>query len=288
MRCVCILGVLLFWSMSPGAASPFETDMSVSVLKRFESGPQKKNEVFLAAPKRLDPGPVTVVLYLHGLLGGETFADTLKRQRVAAQVFGAQANAVVIAPHFQEQVLVKRKRKKRAERRVVFKDFSAFATPRGFGAFMKEAHSELARITGEPAERFRDARLVVVAYSMGHAPARALFTNGAGSFESVLMLDAAYRSQRAFARKASAIAKQNSGLFVHAHSLLTEARGEEFRELLEDADVPFRETIISGERHCGIISIRVEGENVNHYDFVTRAWTDDPITSFLRVRCAKQ
>ncbi|MBI4067969.1 hypothetical protein HY413_01000 [Candidatus Kaiserbacteria bacterium] len=248
-------------------ASVCATDVrAVSTLENLNTAPTKNNPVFFAVPDTFDAAkPVRVVVYFHGNLEDETFAHVVERQKLAEQVANANINAVLVAPYFDDSVA---------------SHVGTFADTDGFKKFMHEACEQLAALAHVPVETLMRAPIALIAYSGGFGPAKTLFQNDI-DIDSVLLLDAHYGSQQAFVDKAAAIAKRKRGVFVSAYSQDTNYRAEQFSEQLKKRDIRFETAVPDVFTPGMIVQQFVQGKDI-HFDFVTKAWTRNPITDFLQ------
>ena len=248
-------------------ASVCATDAcAVSTFKNLKTAPTKNNPVFFALPDNFDAAkPIHIVLYFHGNLYDETFEHVVARQKLAEQVADANINAVLIAPYFGDSVA---------------QNTGTFGSENGFKKFMQEAFKHVATLAQVSMQTLEHAPIALIAYSGGFGPAKALFTNDV-DIDSVLLLDAHYGPQKAFVGKAVAIAKRKRGVFVSAYSQGTNYRAEQF-------ETQFRvigehlEKFVPDSFSPGMVAQQfVVGKDI-HFDFVTRAWTANPVTDFLK------
>jgi hypothetical protein len=156
-----------------------------------------------------------------------------------------------------------------------------FWQPGGFKRFMAESTETLARLYGEPgsAKAFGNMPIVIVGYSGGFLPtAWSLEVGGISDrVRGVLLLDAVYGELDKFA---SWIETHRNGFFVSSYTHYTAGRNHELMSMLrgkgisvsEDTDAPLRP---------GRVVFTETGSGITHRDYVTRAWTKNPIEEVL-------
>lgn len=224
------------------------------------------SRVLLHMPKGYDVRrPGVIVVFLHGNRA-TLERDVRDRQRVADQIAEANVNAVLVAPQLA----------------VNASDSSAgkFWEPMGFAKFMGEASSHLARIRGDMKTRatFATMPIIIVAYSGGYVPAAwALHKGGAERrVIGVVLLDALYGEMDKYA---DFITRRRNAFFVSAYTSSTSRGNEQLRRLLADRDIPVDTSL--PQRLPGRVAFLSTGPGVDHEDFVTHAWTSDPIRDVL-------
>lgn len=221
--------------------------------------------VLVHIPQDFDPSrPATIVVFLHGF--GATLArDVRDRQRVPEQISASGANAVLLAPQFA----------------VDARDGSAgrFWERGGFRRFLDEAAVRLARAYGDPAAEplFRTMPVTLVAYSGGFLPAAYCLRDmdGDARLHGVALLDAAYGELDVFARW---IETTRSGFFVSASTGSTARQNAHLRQMLAGRGVAFGS---DAERIGRGVTFLHTGDAYSHRDYVTRAWTKEPIRDLL-------
>ena len=237
-----------------------------TVTEELKTAPTKNNPVFFEVPDNFDAAkPIHVVVYFHGDFEDETFEHVVVRQRLAEQVAGANMNAVLVAPYFGD---------------VVVSNVGTFGDEDGFSAFMCEAFRHLSVLARTPVQTFAHAPIALIAYSGGYGPAKALFQNNA-DIESVLLLDAHYGPQKVFVDKAVEVAKSKRGVFVSAYSQDTNYRAQQFTDQLSEIGMSFERSVPDAFAPGMIVQQFVQGKDI-HFDFVTKAWAENPITDFLK------
>ncbi len=221
--------------------------------------------VLLHIPKGFDPyRPGVMVLFFHGHRA-KLWRDVVTRQRVPEQITRSGMNAVLVAPQFA----------------VDARDSSAggFWQPPRLRRFLAEAAGRLAQIDGRPGavRAFADMPVVIVGYSGGYlAVASALSSGVIGKrLKAVVLLDGLYGRLDTFA---SWIGANKSAVFVSAYTYLTRARNVALKALLREKNIAYRTEIGSGLSPGSVAFIAADAK---HRDFVTRAWTEAPISDVL-------
>jgi hypothetical protein len=227
----------------------------------------KDNRVLLHIPAGFDiDKPAVMVVFFHGHRA-ELTRDVLQRQQVPEQISMSGVNAVLVAPQFAFNAA----------------DSSPgrFWQPGAFGRFVGEAGKKLARLYGDPekAKPFENMPVVIVAYSGGYLPAAWSIQNGGlgKRLHGVVLLDALYAKLDVFAHW---IETSKSGFFVSAYTGSTRRHNLEFARLLDKEKIPFSTTLGDHLWRGRVALIETDGD-IKHRDFVTRAWTDDPIRDVL-------
>ena len=228
----------------------------------------RDNRVLLDLPAGFSASrPAVLVIYLHGN-GATLERDVIARQLVPQQVAAAGLNGVLMAPQFARDAL----------------DSSAgkFWEPGALTTFLDEAAVQLTRLIGVPrAKSLFDAMPVVfVAYSGGYFPLAALLEQG-GSGEriaGVIVLDGIYGDQPKFADWISA---RRNTFFVAAFGPSSADGTAELARLLRQRGVTISSTLgpVLGR---GDVALLEAPATVEHADFVTKAWTEQPLRDLLR------
>ncbi len=224
------------------------------------------NRVLLHIPEGFDANRQGVmVVFFHGHRA-TLERDVWERQQVPAQVSGAGINAVLVAPQFAVDAADSNPGK--------------FAEPGGFARFLDEAAKQLARLSGDPnAEKaFANMPIVLVAYSGGFAPcAWAIHAGGVGNrIQGVVLLDALYGELDKFVPW---ITKSESGFFVSAFTESTQRQNNTLEHILTEKNVAYS-TDLNRDWRQGVTFISTSPD-VNHRDYVTRSWTENPIRDVL-------
>jgi hypothetical protein len=232
----------------------------------WESETYSDDRVLLHIPPGFDPKrPAVMVVFFHGH-GADLARDVRDRQLLPAQITAAGANAVLVAPQFAFDAA----------------DSSAgkFWEPDGFKRFLDEAAQKLAKMYGDPRSvpTFGNMPIVIVAYSGGFGPTLAVLDRGGVSsrVRGLVLLDALYAGIDTFA---DWIANNRSTFFVSSYTPYTEHHNADLEHLLNEHSVPYGSEL--GRNHLqGTVTFLPAGD-VPHRDFVTHAWTDNPITDIL-------
>jgi hypothetical protein len=232
----------------------------------WEAQTYSDDSVLLHIPPGFDPKrPAVMVVFFHGH-GADLARDVRDRQRLPDQVTAAGANAVLVAPQFAVDAA----------------DSSAgkFWEPDGFKKFLDEAAQKLAKMYGDPrsAPAFGKMPVVIVAYSGGFGPTLAVLDRGGvGSrLRGLVLLDALYAGIDNFA---DWIANNRSAFFVSSYTPYTEYHNADLEHLLSERSVPYGSEL-KRDHLQGTVTFLPAGD-VPHRDFVTHAWTDNPITDIL-------
>ena len=223
--------------------------------------------VLLSIPAGLDlDRPVLLVLFLHGnqaRLG----RDVRDRQRVPQQLAASGLNAVLVAPQFAVDAL----------------DSSAghFWDPGFLTSFLAEAADRLGHLAHDDRARavFANAPIALVAYSGGYLPA-VFALQGGGSdhrLRGVVLLDALYAEEP---RMAEWVLRRGNAFFFSAYSPSTKTPNETLEALLKGRNLPVASGMPSILKPGSITFLRTPA-SVTHNDFVTRAWTVDPMRAVL-------
>ena len=232
----------------------------------WESETYSDDRVLLHIPPGFDPKrPAVMVVFFHGH-GADLARDVRDRQRLPEQITAAGANAVLVAPQFAFDAA----------------DFSAgkFWEPDGFKRFLDEAAQKLAKMYGDPRSTaaFADMPIVIVAYSGGFGPTLAVLDRGGANsrLRGLVLLDALYDGIDTFA---SWIANNRSAFFVSSYTPYTEHHNAELEHLLSERSVPYGSEL-RRDHLQGTVAFLPAGD-VPHRDFVTHAWTDNPVADIL-------
>jgi hypothetical protein len=220
--------------------------------------------VLLAVPRAFDPSqPATIVVFFHGN-NAVLERDVVRRQGVVRQLVQSRLNAVLVAPQMAVDAL----------------DSSAgrFWQPGHFARFLDEAAVRLGGMTGSAPAVFARAPVIVVAYSGGYLPAAYSLTVGGaeGRIRGLVLLDALYGET---ARFADWIGRRGAAFVVSAYSASTRAENVALQQTLRERGVAATNGL---PPHVGPgAAIFVDAGAVVHNDFVTRAWTADPLRVVL-------
>ena len=263
-----------YHGMVPGSDRPFlSTDEQgdlhhVNFRGRVfaESQTYSDDHVLLHIPSGFDPSrPAVMVVFFHG--HGATLArDVRDRQQVPAQISAAGVNAVLVAPQFAVDA--------------ANSSAGKFWEPDGFKHFLGEAAQKLAALYGDPrsAGAFATMPIVIVAYSGGFGPTLSVLARGGvnSRIRGLVLLDALYAGIDEFA---DWIAGNRSAFFVSSYTPYTAHHNADLEHQLSERSVPYGSELRRNHLQ-GMVAFLPAG-NVSHRDFVTHAWTDDPITDIL-------
>jgi hypothetical protein len=232
----------------------------------WESQTFNDDRVLLHIPPGFDPArPAVMVVFFHGH-GANLATDVRDRQLVPAQITAAGANAVLVAPQFAVDAA----------------DSSAgkFWEPNGFKRFLDEAAVKLARLYGDPRAAFTFARMpiVIVSYSGGFGPTLAVLDRGGvrSRVRGLVLLDSLYAGIDKFA---DWIAQNRSTFFVSSYTPHTAHHNADLERLLRERSVPYGAEL-RRDHLQGMVTFLPAGD-VSHRNFVTHAWSDNPIKDIL-------
>jgi hypothetical protein len=247
-----------------------KTDLVKFATAPFPNGTGRygDNRVLLHIPAKFRADkPAVMVVFFHGH-GAELERDVLNRQQVAAQISASDVNAVLVAPQFA----------------VDARDSNPgrFAEPNGFAQFLAEASKKLKAMYWDPkrARQFDNMPVVIVAYSGGYfAAAKVIEKGGIGKrLHGVVLLDALYGELNTFAQW---VKTSPRSFFVSAYTDSTRRHNAEFAKALKDLRVRYSDTLENHLWRGRVALLSTDPEAVNHRDFVTRAWTENPIQDVL-------
>ncbi|WP_245481400.1 alpha/beta hydrolase [Bradyrhizobium sp. LVM 105] len=225
------------------------------------------SRVLVHVPEHFDVRkPGVIVVFFHGN-GATLERDVRDRQLVPKQITDSGVNAVLLAPQMAVNAA----------------DSSAgkFWQPGGFKRFMAESAEHLARVTGDPnsARAFASMPIVIVGYSGGFLPtAWSLEVGGISDrVRGVVLLDAVYGELDKFA---SWIESHRSGFFVSAYTRHTARRDRELMSMLRQKGISVAEDMDQPLRPGSVVFVET-ADGITHRDYVTRAWTQDPLKDVL-------
>ena len=225
------------------------------------------NRVLVHVPENFDVRkPGVIVVFFHGN-GATLERDVRDRQLLPQQITESGVNAVLLAPQLAVDAA----------------DSSAgkFWQPDGFKHFMAEAAGELAKLSGDPtsARAFAKMPIVIIGYSGGFLPtAFSLDVGGLSSrVRGVVLLDAVYGQLDKFA---SWIANNPSGFFVSCYTRYTAQHDQELMRMLRDRGIAVTEGMDPPLRPGSVVFVET-GEGITHRDYVTQAWTRNPVKDVL-------
>lgn len=225
------------------------------------------SRVLVHVPEHFDVRkPGVIVVFFHGN-GATLERDVRDRQLVPQQITDSGANAVLLAPQMAVDAA----------------DSSAgkFWQPGGLKRFMEESASQLAQLTGDPnsARAFANMPIVIVGYSGGFLPtAWSLDVGGISDrVRGVVLLDAVYGEMDKFA---SWIESHRSGFFVSSYTHYTARRDRELMSMLRQKGISVADEMDGPLRPGSVVFVET-GEGITHRDYVTRAWTQNPLKDVL-------
>ena len=225
------------------------------------------NRVLMHVPENFDVRkPGVIVVFFHGN-GATLERDVRDRQLVPQQISDSGVNAVLLAPQLAVDAA----------------DSSAgkFWQPGGLKRFVAESAEHLARLYGDPgaAKAFANMPVVIVGYSGGFVPAAwSLEVGGLGNrVRGVFLLDAVYGELDKFA---SWIVNNRSGFFVSAYTRYTKRHDNELMQMLKEKDIAISEDMDGPLRPGSVVFVETP-EGVTHRDYVTHAWTENPVKEVL-------
>jgi hypothetical protein len=225
------------------------------------------NRVLIHVPKTFDlRKPGVIVVFFHGN-GATLERDVRDRQLVPQQITASGVNAVLLAPQLAVDAA----------------DSSAgkFWQPGGLKRFLAESAEHLALMTGDPgaARTFAEMPVVIVGYSGGFVPAAySLDVGGLGSrVRGVFLLDAIYGELDKFA---SWIANNRSAFFVSSYTHYTKRHDDELMRMLRDKGIAVSEDVDQPLKPGSVVFVATP-EGVTHRDYVTHAWTENPVKEVL-------
>ena len=224
------------------------------------------DRVLLHIPQGFDPNrPAVMVVFFHGH-GATLERDVRDRQRLPDQISAAGLNAVLVAPQFAFDAA----------------DSSAgkFWDPDGFKHFLDETAKKLAALYGDQrsASAFANMPIVLVAYSGGFGPTLSVLARGGAQerIRGLVLLDALYAGIDQFA---DWIADHRSTFFVSSYTPHTAHHNADLEHELSERAVPYSSELRRNHLQ-GMVTFLPAGD-VPHRDFVTHAWTDNPIEDIL-------
>jgi hypothetical protein len=232
------------------------------------------NRVLLHIPENFDIGkPGVIVVFFHGN-GATLERDVRDRQLLPRQITDSGVNAVLLAPQLAVDAA----------------DSSAgkFWQEGGFKRFMAESAEHLGRLYGDgaAARAFATMPIVIIGYSGGFLPtAYSLDVGGiTDRVRGVVLLDAVYGQLDKFA---SWIETHRSGFFVSSYTHYTARHDHELMQMLKDKGIAVSEDM-DGPLKPGRAVFVETGEGITHRNYVTQAWTQDPVKDVLVKMAAAQ
>jgi len=233
----------------------------------WEDRTYSDRRVLLSIPRGFDiRKPSMMVLFFHG--NGATLSrDVGRRQQVPRQIVESGRNAVLVAPQFAVDAA----------------DSSAgrFWEPGAFAQFLDEAANRLARLHGNARAHsvFERAPVVIAAYSGGYHPLASVLSVGGATerVRGVFLLDALYGDHDKYL---DWLGRKPEAFFVSTYGPLVKAQNAEFQKQLTERGIGFT-TDFPPHLVPGINAFLDVGAEVKHNDFVTQAWSADPLKVLL-------
>ena len=140
--------------------------------------------------------------------------------------------------------------------------------------------SSSARLYGDPRAAFTFARMpiVIVSYSGGFGPTLAVLDRGGvrSRVRGLVLLDSLYAGIDKFA---DWIAQNRSTFFVSSYTPHTAHHNADLERLLRERSVPYGAEL-RRDHLQGMVTFLPAGD-VSHRNFVTHAWSDNPIKDIL-------
>ena len=231
-----------------------------------ESDTFSDNRSLLHIPKGFDPDrPGVIVVFFHGH-GAILKRDVQLRQKVPQQISASGANAVLVAPQFA----------------VDASDSSAgkFWEEGGFARYMDEVAQKLALQYGDSGagQKFAAMPIVVVSYSGGFVPAAYSLTQGGvrDRIKGLVLLDSIYGELDKFA---AWMGTSRTNFLVNSSTSYTRRQAGELERQVAALGVTtspdFKGSLLRG----GAVFLN---SDASHRDYVTQAWTENPIADVLR------
>ena len=224
------------------------------------------DRVLLHIPQGFDPNrPAVMVVFFHGH-GATLERDVRDRQRLPDQISAAGLNAVLVAPQFAFDAA----------------DSSAgkFWEPDGFKHFLDETAKKLAALYGDQrsSAAFANMPIVLVSYSGGFGPTLSVLARGGAQsrIRGLVLLDSLYAGIDQFA---DWIADNRSTFFVSSYTPHTAHHNADLEHALAERSVPYSSELRRNHLQ-GMVTFLPAGD-VSHRDFVTHAWTDNPVQDIL-------
>ena len=224
------------------------------------------DRVLLHIPQGFDPNrPAVMVVFFHGH-GATLERDVRDRQRLPDQISAAGLNAVLVAPQFAFDA--------------ANSSAGKFWDPDGFKRFLDETAKKLATLYGDQrsASAFANMPIVIVAYSGGFGPTLSVLARGGADarIRGLVLLDALYAGIDQFA---DWIADHRSTFFVSSYTPHTAHHNADLEHELNERAVPYSSELRRNHLQ-GMVTFLPAGD-VSHRDFVTHAWTDNPVEDIL-------
>ncbi len=129
------------------------------------------------------------------------------------------------------------------------------------------------------AKAFANMPVILVGYSGGFVPtAWSLDVGGLGNrVRGVFLLDAVYGELDKFA---SWIENNRTGFFVSAYTRYTQRHDQELMQMLPEKGIAISDEMDGPLRPGSVVFVETP-DGVTHRDYVTHAWTENPVKEVL-------
>jgi len=223
--------------------------------------------VLLHIPKGFDiRKPAVMVVFFHGH-GAKIDRDVRDRQQVAAQITRSDANAVLVAPQFAVNAADSAP--------------GAFWEPGFFDEFLSEASEQLALMLGQPktVRTFFRMPIIFVSYSGGFVPTAWALRLGQiqDRLRGIVLMDSLYGELEQFEKW---ILSNRRGFFISGYLGSTRARNLQLQNDLTEKGIKIAKSLDGNIRPGSVVFIAGHPED-SHRNYVTQAWTTDPIADIL-------
>ncbi|HEX6832871.1 MAG TPA: hypothetical protein VF132_05000, partial [Rudaea sp.] len=152
----------------------------------------------------------------------------------------------------------------------------------GFSKFIAEAATRLTALYDDRrlAGAFTRSDVLLVAYSGGYLPAAWSLAIGKANarVRGVVLLDAMYGEIDRFVDRVEAM--RPPAFFISAYGNSSRDGNDAFKQELDEARLRYATMLPKTFAYGGTFVIDA-GPDVRHQDFVTQAWTSDPLTWIL-------
>jgi len=213
--------------------------------------------------------PGLIVLFLHGQ-GATLERDVVQRQAVPRQIAESGKNVALVAPQLAVDAA----------------DSSAgnFWRPGHFATYIDEAAERLMRLYGDKraGPHFNASPVVIVSYSGGYLSTAFALQRGGAVYrvKGVILMDSLYGDEDKFA--AWIAARRQTGFLLSAFTESTREENSTLQALLAKRRVPYLSSL-PPRLDPGTMAFVPCGGLDMHGDFVTRAWTNDPLKQALQM-----
>jgi hypothetical protein len=211
--------------------------------------------------------PSLMVLFLHGQ-GATLERDVMQRQGVPRQIAESGKNVALVAPQLAFDAA----------------DSSAgnFWKPGHFATYIDEAAERLMRLYGDKrvGPQFNASPVVIVSYSGGYLSTAYALQRGGAVYrvKGVVLLDSLYGDEDKFAGWISA--RRQMGFLLSAYTDSTRDENASLQGLLARRRIPYSNALPQ-TLAPGTMSFVSCGSADLHGDFVTHAWTNEPVKQAL-------